>query len=769
MIVWSLFNDDVRLVASDNADDIVFTSIISTLFFIFIVEIIASAIYKVDYILLPEWSVDPEETAFQRWQKLFQFGSFYFWVDIIATFSLLIEISWIVGTDVDLTGTDGDAPAQASARAGRALRLLRTIRLVRLAKLFKYAHKKRKQESHAVDSNDAYAESNVGAAMSDLTNRRVIVLVLTMLLLIPLLTVQDTDLTYTMSTEFLHATAVLKAMDNATYFTTFQLAYNNMLRETSVVSVMLNGTLFFFDANLDEKLRKNIETSTSRVNTDDYETVVVFDLREESVEQSLYSMYTTLFVMLLLMGGTYFFSRDVDNLVITPIERMVDLVRKISANPLGVEYKMLGEKDGFIEGMETTVLLSTITKIGSLMRVGFGEAGAGVIARNLAESAGGKLNLMSSGTLINSIFGFCDVRQFTDTTECLQEEVMLFVNRIAHILHGIVVQCSGCANKNIGDAFLLTWKLDKSMSNDQKTALADQALVAFLKTLVELIRHEEFICDFSVTSMTRLYKRFPEYNVRIGAGLHVGWAIEGAIGSHRKIDVSYLSPHVNFSEYLESSTKHYGVPLLMSEPFHALLSKDAKHYCRAVDRIRRSMDEPETYLYTYDADLTINFADTTRRRESIPPGGILGGLAGLRGNLLMSQSSRAMSQRLDLLKRSEGEEDEELGLLNFNEMEDAHHAPKIIVAPYSIDVWEEDEDLVELRSRINDHFRIVWAEAIKYYIEGNWSKAKDMLRRTSDMAGDKDGPTNYLRKYIKDHRDTAPKGWRGYRMEGDDH
>ena len=37
--------------------------------------------------------------------------------------------------------------------------------------------------------------------------------------------------------------------------------------------------------------------------------------------------------------------------------------------------------------------------------------------------------------MIHSIFGFCDVRQFTDTTECLQEEVMLFVNRIGHILH----------------------------------------------------------------------------------------------------------------------------------------------------------------------------------------------------------------------------------------------------------------------------------------------------------------------------------------------
>ena len=69
--------------------------------------------------------------------------------------------------------------------------------------------------------------------------------------------------------------------------------------------------------------------------------------------------------------------------MIRPIEKMVELVQKISANPLGVEYKMLGEEDGFVEGMETTTLLATINKIGRLMKVGFGEAGADVIGKNM--------------------------------------------------------------------------------------------------------------------------------------------------------------------------------------------------------------------------------------------------------------------------------------------------------------------------------------------------------------------------------------------------
>lgn len=105
---------------------------------------------------------------------------------------------------------------------------------------------------------------------------------------------------------------------------------------------------------------------------------------------------------------------------------------------------------------------------------------------------------------------------------------MLFVNRIAFILHDIVVQCAGSANKNIGDAFLLAWKIDDKMSESTISILADKALLAFLKTLIEISRHQKYICAFSVGATERLFKRFPNYLVRIGSGLHVGWAIEGA-------------------------------------------------------------------------------------------------------------------------------------------------------------------------------------------------------------------------------------------------
>ena len=57
-------------------------------------------------------------------------------------------------------------------------------------------------------------------------------------------------------------------------------------------------------------------------------------------------------------------------------------------------------------------------------------------------------------------------------------------------MHSIIVQCNGSANKNIGDAFLLTWKLDEPTeldSDDIKEAktrkiseLADQVKLIFM-------------------------------------------------------------------------------------------------------------------------------------------------------------------------------------------------------------------------------------------------------------------------------------------------
>lgn len=78
------------------------------------------------------------------------------------------------------------------------------------------------------------------------------------------------------------------------------------------------------------------------------------------------------------------------------------------------------------------------------------------------------------------------------------------------------------------------------------------SVLSFVKIVAQVKRSRK--CD-KYKHNQALNNRMKNYSVKMGFGLHVGWAIEGAIGSDFKIDVSYLSPNVNMSESLEGATK----------------------------------------------------------------------------------------------------------------------------------------------------------------------------------------------------------------------
>jgi len=69
------------------------------------------------------------------------------------------------------------------------------------------------------------------------------------------------------------------------------------------------------------------------------------------------------------------------------------------------------------EKMETSILEKLIIKVGALLAVGFGEAGSEIIAENMKK--GGEVDPMLPGKKMMAIFGFCDIRNFTDATEVL--------------------------------------------------------------------------------------------------------------------------------------------------------------------------------------------------------------------------------------------------------------------------------------------------------------------------------------------------------------
>lgn len=199
--------------------------------------------------------------------------------------------------------------------------------------------------------------------------------------------------------------------------------------------------------------------------------------------------------------------------------------------------------------METVVLEQTLSKIGALLALGFGEAGSKIIAHNIKGQ--NEMDPMLPGVKSMFIFGFCDIRNFTDISEVLEEEVMLFVNTIGDIVHNTVNQYSGFANKNIGDAFLIVWKFEKEdqeydldrdvlelIPSNRVSQLADMSVISFLLILAQLKKSRDLQ---AYNNHKGLNSRLPDFKVSLGMGLHLGYAIEGAIGSYYKIDASYLS------------------------------------------------------------------------------------------------------------------------------------------------------------------------------------------------------------------------------------
>ena len=145
---------------------------------------------------------------------------------------------------------------------------------------------------------------------------------------------------------------------------------------------------------------------------------------------------------------------------------MINTVKKISSDPLyaiqEIQKEMMIKKQNEQlheneEKTEPVILENMIVKIASLLVVGFGEAGAEVISSNIQNH--GLLNVINPGKKVMGIYGFCDIRNFTDATEVLEGQVMVFVNEIAEICHEVVYFAGGNPNKNVGDAFLLVWKL----------------------------------------------------------------------------------------------------------------------------------------------------------------------------------------------------------------------------------------------------------------------------------------------------------------------
>lgn len=128
--VYALFFDDLRVLTFPKEADPIFYGITLFGMICFTIEIILAAYAKEEYLL-----------------------SFFFWLDIISTLSMVPDIGWVR----DYLFGSGEASADATdlaktSRAGRVTRVVRVIRIVRLVRIVKLY----KQAQHVQKKNNEY-------------------------------------------------------------------------------------------------------------------------------------------------------------------------------------------------------------------------------------------------------------------------------------------------------------------------------------------------------------------------------------------------------------------------------------------------------------------------------------------------------------------------------------------------------------------------------------------------------------------------------------
>jgi len=450
----------------------------------------------------------------------------------------------------------------------------------------------------------------------------------------------------------------------------------------------------------------------------------MFSVETIRISDAWKSVGLTTFLIFMLTILAVVFNNDTNEYVIVPINKMVASVKQLTENPM----LTANNDDDNIGEFETAMLQGTIARIGKLLQLGFGHAGSEIIKASLSSS----LAANTGGKHMNAIFGFCDIRNFTDATECLQREIMNFVNEIADVVHCIIVDHGGAPNKNVGDAFLLVWSLpdDCILSGDDNNAtfaadnsaeivakvqqLADSALISLIKICI-LINEKNKTSFMKYRTNENIIRRMGvDWEVKLGWGLHCGWAIEGAIGSRFKIDASYLSPNVNLSEDLEGATKFYGSPFLVSESMVAILSPFARSVCRQVDRVHIAGIERPFNLYCVDI---------------------------------------WQCDRDKLKKMGRDTEPPFVGAFRFHKTRSYTKSEKKFFS---------DNELRTIHERIPSKHKVLWAQGLREYLNGDWMKAAMIMQEVLEVLPT-DGACTAILGYMRERKLKCPKDWPGYR------
>jgi class 3 adenylate cyclase len=592
-------------------------------------------------------------------------------------------------------------------------------------------------QPNELNYDDLTSESKINKTVSDCITKKVIVIIFLMLLMSPLV---DDDVysddnvhAYNGICEYINNYYNSYGFTGLSQFIEFTLSSDYFSKTDSfpIIEINFNGTNIYTNQEFVNTTFRMDETAYAY--SGGY-TIIKYSYRLVAVLSSKIDIIRTFFAIGCLCYIALVIENDSKRLILEPLQMMIKLVEEVASDPINaqnleaLEKKVKKSLKGktsqvYSSSYEIKVIQLAILRISTLLAIGFGEAGGEILKENLGTRQ--ELNPMLPGKKKNAIFGFCDIRGFPDINVALQEKTMVFVNEIAEIVHSSVDIYGGAANKNIGDAFLVVWKIEKDdnnmgykeidYNNYHTTEMADKAVLGFLRVIYKVNKDKKLRAYKNSPEIQNSNNIFQPFKVSMGFGLHIGWAIEGPIGSIYKMDCSYLSPNVNIAARLEGATRQYGVTLLLSGELYRCLSATLKSICRLIDIVNVKGSEKPLELYT----IYVN-------------------LKSLKKSKAMKHMNMTEKRRFYARKKTE-----------INELKANIH--EVLLKKCFQDLLQDKRGKV-----FHSKFRV----GFDHYIKGEWEKAYHELS-FANFLDKSDGPTRVLLKYIIENGKKAPDDWNG--------
>ncbi|MCS7205161.1 MAG: hypothetical protein NZ853_05650 [Leptospiraceae bacterium] len=170
---------------------------------------------------------------------------------------------------------------------------------------------------------------------------------------------------------------------------------------------------------------------------------------------------------------------------------------------------------------------------------------------------------------------FNDLKNFTVIAEMLNtKETFEFLNKYLEVMSPIILNHRGIIDKFVGDEIMALF--DQSVDDSLDAAIA----------------------------MRRALKNFNEsvYNlnlpyVEMGIGINHGKLMLGTVGSEERLDTTVIGDTVNVASRIQQLTRHYGVPIILTENAVSNIRQKEKYYLRKLIpmRIKGKIDPIRIY------------------------------------------------------------------------------------------------------------------------------------------------------------------------------